>query len=82
MPPPQANDAFYNDLINQYAAMFTGRPDPRMFTGRTDPRGALFSGRPDPRMFSGPPQHVFTGPEPPNFAASFPFSLSNFPIRA
>jgi hypothetical protein len=75
---PQANDAFYNDFINQYAAMFTGHPDPRMFIG--DQRGALFSGRPDPRMFSGP---AFTGPEPPPDFVAFPFGLSNpFPARA
>jgi len=26
--PPHANDPFYNDLVNQYAALFTGRPNP------------------------------------------------------
>jgi len=26
--PPHANDPFYNDFVNQYAALFTGRPNP------------------------------------------------------
>jgi len=26
--PAHPNDPFYNDLINQYAALFTGRPNP------------------------------------------------------
>jgi hypothetical protein len=78
----QPNDPYFNDLINQYAALFTGPHPNALFTGpgvyprRPDPRGALFPGRPtqgnaqypDPRhaLFNHPEQNL-----PP-----FPFSLN------